>query len=103
MEQSPLTQQSRPEIFKPKVVYLYETLFAQVRPAEPFHEWSPLETDIGQSDDDTHEHEISEGFWQELFLLKPNPPGLQRVLAALSAEDLIHLQVSYHRPIERQS
>lgn len=27
MEPSPLTQQSRPEVFKPKVVELYEKLF----------------------------------------------------------------------------
>lgn len=27
MEASPLTQQSRPETFKPKIVQLYETLF----------------------------------------------------------------------------
>jgi hypothetical protein len=27
MEASPLTQQSRPETFQPKIVQLYETLF----------------------------------------------------------------------------
>ena len=32
MEASPLTQQSRPEIFQPKVVQLYESLFKVCRP-----------------------------------------------------------------------
>ena len=27
MEPSPLTQDSRPEIFQPKIIHLYETLF----------------------------------------------------------------------------
>ncbi|KAL9081467.1 MAG: hypothetical protein Q9157_000025 [Trypethelium eluteriae] len=78
MEQSPLTQQSRPESFKPKIVHLYEALFAE-------------------TEDD---HEQSEGFWQELFLLNPSPPGLQRILADLSPEDLLHLQHSSHRLLQ---
>jgi hypothetical protein len=33
MEASPLTQQSRPETFQPKVVHLYEELFkARIKP-----------------------------------------------------------------------
>ena len=36
MEPSPLTQVSRPETFKPKIVGLYEALF-KVRSAAPRH------------------------------------------------------------------
>ncbi|KAK8165689.1 hypothetical protein BKA80DRAFT_271969 [Phyllosticta citrichinensis] len=71
MEPSPLTQQSRPETFTPKIVQLYELLFTE-------------------QDD---EPEFSEGFWQEFFLLKPDPPRLRRVLGDLSADAMLHFQV----------
>jgi len=34
----------------------------------------------------------SEGFWQEFFLLKPDAANLRRIIAMLSADDLLHLQ-----------
>ncbi|KAL0260455.1 hypothetical protein SLS55_004142 [Diplodia seriata] len=67
MEPSPLTQVSRPDTFQPKIVKLYGALF-QLSNA-----------------DDEQDHEQSEGFWQEFFLLKPDPPSLRRVLHSLSA------------------
>ncbi|KAF2141181.1 uncharacterized protein K452DRAFT_271832 [Aplosporella prunicola CBS 121167] len=70
MEPSPLTQQSRPDSFKPKVVQLYETLF--------------------HADNEDADH--SDGFWEEFFLLKPDPASLRRVLADLSPDALLHLQ-----------
>ncbi|KAE9978742.1 hypothetical protein EG328_001340 [Venturia inaequalis] len=36
--------------------------------------------------------EKSEGFWQELFLLKPDPKALKDILDDLSPDDLLHLQ-----------
>lgn len=75
MEPSPLTQQSRPETFTPKIVQLYEILFTE-------------------QDDDP---DFSEGFWQEFFLLKPDPPRLRRVLSDLSADAMLHFQVGYLR------
>ncbi|OCK79650.1 DUF1741-domain-containing protein [Lepidopterella palustris CBS 459.81] len=70
MEPSPLTQQSRPESFKPKIVQLYETLFRE----------------------DEEDNDLSEGFWQEFFLLRPDAASLKAILSYLKADDLLHLQ-----------
>ena len=70
MEASPLTQQARPDTFQPKVVQLYQQLFAE--------------------DEET---EKPEGFWQEFFLLRPDPASLRKMLDDLTAEDLLHFQV----------
>ncbi|KAI9777102.1 MAG: hypothetical protein M1839_009058 [Geoglossum umbratile] len=72
MEQSPLTQQARPESFQPKIVGLYEALFK-----------------------DDEDADKSEGFWREFFLLRPDPASLRQALADLSADDLLNLQVPY--------
>ncbi|ENI05489.1 hypothetical protein COCC4DRAFT_81118 [Bipolaris maydis ATCC 48331] len=71
MEPSPLTQVSRPQIFQPKIIHLYETLFKQTddEPVEP-----------------------SEGFWREFFLHKPEPAGLKRVLASMAPDEMLHQQ-----------
>jgi hypothetical protein len=70
MDASPLTQQSRPESFQPKIVHLYESLFKE-------------------------EEEIAkpEGFWGEFFLHKPDPASLRDILRTLSPDDLLHFQV----------
>ncbi|KAJ5589820.1 hypothetical protein N7450_003792 [Penicillium hetheringtonii] len=70
MEASPLTQQSRPEIFQPKVVQLYESLFKPADDAE----------------------EPSEGFWREFFLLPPDPSKLHALLDGLSPDETLGLQ-----------
>ncbi|RHZ72198.1 hypothetical protein CDV55_107052 [Aspergillus turcosus] len=67
--ESPLTQQSRPETFKPKIVQLYENLFQTSDFAEP-----------------------SEGFWREFFLLPPDRAQLALILDRLGPEDTLHLQ-----------
>ncbi|OJD14503.1 hypothetical protein AJ78_05153 [Emergomyces pasteurianus Ep9510] len=71
MEASPLTQQSRPDTFQPKIVSLYETLFLNPDYAEP-----------------------SEGFWREFFLLPPERLRLSQILDVISPDDVlqIHLQ-----------
>lgn len=68
--ESPLTQQIRPETFKPKVVHLYENLFHT---------------------SDYTEH--SEGFWREFFLLPPDRGQLSSVLDQLSPDETLNLQV----------
>ncbi|KAF2258639.1 DUF1741-domain-containing protein [Lojkania enalia] len=75
MEPSPLTQVSRPDSFQPKIVRLYETLFRD---------------DGGDDDDD--EIDLSEGFWEEFFLLRPDLAGLRRILAALGPDNILHSQ-----------
>ncbi|KEZ45446.1 Uncharacterized protein SAPIO_CDS1754 [Scedosporium apiospermum] len=70
MEPSPLTRQLPPEVFQPKVVHLYESLFK----------------------DDEDDGEKSEGFWREFFLLRPDRPSLKRILDALNPTDLLHLE-----------
>ncbi|KAI7583871.1 DUF1741-domain-containing protein, partial [Hortaea werneckii] len=72
MEQSPLTQQARPEVFEPKIVGLYRQLFREV-------------------EDD----EKPNGFWRELFLLRPDLPKLQQILDDTDPEFLLHVQ---HQP-----
>ncbi|KEQ97897.1 hypothetical protein AUEXF2481DRAFT_77795 [Aureobasidium subglaciale EXF-2481] len=71
MEISPLTQQSRPDTFEPKVAQLYRQLFK-----------------------DREEEEKSEGFWREFFLLKPDNARFGQSLDDLEAIDLLH--VSHH-------
>ena len=70
MDVSPLTQQSRPTSFQPKIAQLYNDLFRQ----------------------DDNEFGISEGFWDEFFLLRPDKARLEGRLKDLTAEDLLHLQ-----------
>ncbi|KAL5321592.1 hypothetical protein ACEPPN_009552 [Leptodophora sp. 'Broadleaf-Isolate-01'] len=70
MEPSPLTQQARPEVFQQKVVALYEELFK-----------------------DEEDHEKTEGYWKEFFLLRPDKATLQTLIGELSPDDLLHLQV----------
>ncbi|KAF1991683.1 DUF1741-domain-containing protein [Aulographum hederae CBS 113979] len=77
MEQSPLTLQSRPETFQPKVVEHYKALFA----------------------DEDDFVDKPEGFWRELFLLKPDPSSLHHILDDLTADDLLHLQAHSHQII----
>lgn len=71
MEASPLTLQTRPNTFQPKIAQLYASLFKE-------EEETPK----------------SEGFWEEFFLLKPDTGSLKGILDALSADDLLHFQVS---------
>jgi hypothetical protein len=71
MEPSPLTQVSRPETFQPKILRLYETLLAH---------------------DDDEDVELSDGFWEEFFLHRPDYAGLRRLLAALSPDEMLHRQ-----------
>ena len=86
MEQSPLTQQARPEVFEPKVVGLYRSLFrvCLMRSTD-----SPFSDRSKEVEDD----EKSEGFWSELFLLKPDLPRLREILENTDPEFLIHVQV----------
>ncbi|KAJ5809582.1 uncharacterized protein N7503_001800 [Penicillium pulvis] len=69
MEASPLTQQTRPEIFQPKIVQLYEALFKA-----------------------TEDAEHSEGFWREFFLLPPDGRQLHALLDKLSPDETLGLQ-----------
>lgn len=39
------------------------------------------------------DEEMTEGFWTEMFLLKPDLPRLREILEDTDAESLIHLQV----------
>ncbi|KAI4135251.1 MAG: hypothetical protein LQ341_005904, partial [Variospora aurantia] len=71
MESSPLTQQGRPSIFQPKIDRLYEQLL---------------------STDENDQFQLSDGFWQEFFLLRPDKSSLQRRLEWTSTDDLLHLQ-----------
>ncbi|KAL1893305.1 hypothetical protein Sste5346_006482 [Sporothrix stenoceras] len=68
MEQSPLTQQPRPEAFQPKIVQLYDELL------------------------DHPDHIPGEGFWAEFFLLRPDRRALRERLDELSAGALLALE-----------
>ncbi|KAG9185538.1 hypothetical protein G6011_06869 [Alternaria panax] len=70
MEPSPLTQDTRPQIFQPKIISLYETLFKE----------------------DDEDVELSEGFWQEFFLHRPDSVGLKRILASVAPDEMLHQQ-----------
>lgn len=70
MEPSPLTQQERPVTFQPKIAQLYSDLFSE--------------------DDQTIT--ISNGFWSEFFLLRPDTTRLQQQLDSLSSGNLLTFQ-----------
>lgn len=95
MEASPLTQQTRPEIFQPKIVQLYEALFKVcphvARPWLPQFDRAAC-TDYLQATEDA---EHSEGFWREFFLLPPNGRQLHALLDKLSPDETLGLQVSF--------
>lgn len=86
MESSPLTKQTRPDSFQPKIVQLYNELF-DVRP--------PVLAIGVQS----HIYQVrepvplSEGFWREFFLLPPDKGNLRLVLEGLAVDDILHVQV----------
>ncbi|QUC16195.1 uncharacterized protein UV8b_00436 [Ustilaginoidea virens] len=63
MDASPLTRQPPPEVFTPKIVQLYSSLF---------------------KDDDDDGGEKSDGFWKEFFLLRPDLESLRNLLNDLS-------------------
>ncbi|KAL1305131.1 hypothetical protein AAFC00_002056 [Neodothiora populina] len=69
MEQSPLTQQTRPDAFEPKVIQLYRALLQ-----------------------DGEDDEKSEGFWRELFLHKPDTARFAQMLDDVPPNQLIHIQ-----------
>ncbi|KAJ4311028.1 hypothetical protein N0V94_008154 [Neodidymelliopsis sp. IMI 364377] len=83
MEPSPLTQVSRPELFQPKIISLYETLFKE----------------------DEDDVELTEGFWQEFFLHRPDSAGLKRILGSVSPDEMLHQQAHsqqlFRRAIQR--
>jgi hypothetical protein len=80
MEPSPLTQDSRPHQFQPKIIRLYETLF--------------------QDDDDT-DTGLSDGFWQEFFLHRTDAAGLKRILASMAPDDMLHVQAHSQQLVGR--
>jgi hypothetical protein len=85
--QSPLTQQQRPEYLEPKIVTLYRDLF-RVLIARPTR--SEQFVDVVQ---DVEGHEHTEGFWRELFLLKPDLAELKQILDDIDPEFLLHAPV----------
>ncbi|KYK55879.1 hypothetical protein DCS_07844 [Drechmeria coniospora] len=68
MEASPLTRQSPPEVFTPKIVQLYSSLFK-----------------------DDEDGDKSDGFWTEFFLLRPDRPALQTILNETIPSDVLLL------------
>jgi hypothetical protein len=73
--ETPLTQQSRPDVFEPKITQLYLHLFNVL------------------ANEDTGDAVPSEGFWREFFLLKPDKQRLYDILEPMTAFDLMHMQV----------
>jgi hypothetical protein len=72
---APLTQQSRPDSFEPKITQLYLHLFNVL------------------ANEEVDDAVPSEGFWREFFLLKPEKQRLYDILEPLTASDLTHMQV----------
>ncbi|EFQ35310.1 uncharacterized protein GLRG_10454 [Colletotrichum graminicola M1.001] len=118
MEASPLTRQPPPEVFKPKIVELYESLFkvrktprractTQQRPrcVQFIHTPLPaslatptLPTNASPDDprpgppDDDGDYERSEGFWREFFLLRPDRAALRQILDGLGPAAILALE-----------
>jgi hypothetical protein len=45
---------------------------------------------LRQEDED--DAELSEGFWEEFFLHRPDHQGLKRILGRIPPDDMLHLQ-----------
>lgn len=71
-------------MLKPKVVDLYESLF-QVDSPNANTQFYVLTVQVHDED-----FEQTEGFWRELFLLKPDPASLREIVGRISADDLLH-------------
>ncbi|KAL8724950.1 MAG: hypothetical protein Q9181_006601 [Wetmoreana brouardii] len=71
MEASPLTQQSRPSSFQPKIDSLYEQLLRSYENDDP---------------------DLTDRFWTEFFLLRPDKASLRRRLEDISVDDLLDIQ-----------
>ncbi|CAG9944150.1 unnamed protein product [Clonostachys rosea f. rosea IK726] len=69
MEASPLTRQPQPEVFTPKIISLYETLFK--------------EDDISEK---------SEGFWREFFLHRQDRAALRSILNEIPPDEILVLE-----------
>lgn len=46
--------------------------------------------DVAQEDDE--DTELSDGFWQEFFLHRPDSAGLKRILDSVPPDEMLHLQ-----------
>ncbi|KKA26980.1 hypothetical protein TD95_000506 [Thielaviopsis punctulata] len=78
---SPLTRQIQPDVFKPKVVDLYESLFLHL-------------DDTSDPDSAAAVAARPPGFWRELFLLPPDRAALRSLLGRVSAGALLrHAEV----------
>ncbi|KAI4117452.1 MAG: hypothetical protein LQ345_002317 [Seirophora villosa] len=97
MEPSPLTQQDRPSVFQPKVDSLYEQLLSSVKLSLRPNKISFLM----EMQDEEDQIPLSDGFWQEFFLLRPDKSSLQRRLDSFSADDLLHIQIQTQQLFRR--
>jgi hypothetical protein len=87
---SPLTRQSRPDSFQPKIVQLYSDLF-NVRPSCR-SKYVGIESHIYQ----VRNHVLpSEGFWREFFLLPPDKGQFRQILEPLTADNILNVQVCF--------
>ncbi|KND94530.1 membrane protein [Tolypocladium ophioglossoides CBS 100239] len=90
MEASPLTRQPPPEVFTPKIVQLYSSLFKVCLPqpdsAPARGPALPARRLILCSQDK------SEGFWREFFLLRPDRPTLRNILSETTPSDVLLLE-----------
>ncbi|KAL9049345.1 MAG: hypothetical protein Q9206_005573 [Seirophora lacunosa] len=78
MEPSPLTQQDRPSVFQPKIDSLYEQLLSSVKlPLRP----NKISFLIEMQDEED-QIPLSDGFWQEFFLLRADKSSLQHIVLA---------------------
>ena len=98
MADSPLTRQEAPDVFEPKVVGLYRRLFRVRLLSRDLQTWV-----LSNLSQEVEDDEKSEGFWTELFLLKPDTAKLRQILEDTDAEYLIHLQAGRFPPAQQST
>jgi hypothetical protein len=81
---SPLVQDARPS-FRPKVAQLYEELFQVCASLSVATTGNLTRYQDGAE-------AVSDGYWSEFFLLKPDRRSLQQRLDAVDADSLLHFQ-----------
>ncbi|KAF7549887.1 hypothetical protein G7Z17_g6081 [Cylindrodendrum hubeiense] len=88
MEASPLTRQLPPEVFTPKIIQLYDSLFKVSSQLSA----SPCASAPAARPKDDDDEAKTDGFWAEFFLLRPDRAILRNTLSKLSPSDVLLLE-----------
>jgi hypothetical protein len=56
---------------------------------------------LTNAQEDEEDAELSDGFWQEFFLHRPDSTGLKRVLDSIPPDEMLHMQSHSQQLVRR--